>query len=93
MLSEWLYVGVFFLIAMFLPAAAIFIAGILAPKKTQPHKKFHLRMRDRDRRPFLDSIQGAVLHLHSGFPGVRCRSGIALPVGGCLPSIAALCGG
>lgn len=38
MLSEWLYVGVFFLIAMFLPAAAIFIAGILAPKKPNPIK-------------------------------------------------------
>lgn len=38
MLSEWLYVGVFFLIAMFLPAVAIFIAGILAPKKPNPIK-------------------------------------------------------
>lgn len=33
MLSDWLYIGVFFLIAMFLPGAAIFIAGLLAPKK------------------------------------------------------------
>jgi NADH:ubiquinone oxidoreductase subunit 3 (subunit A) len=33
MLSDWLYVGVFFVIAMFLPGAAIFIAGVLGPKK------------------------------------------------------------
>lgn len=33
MLSTWLYVGVFALIAFFLPAAAITIAGLLAPKK------------------------------------------------------------
>lgn len=38
MLNDWLYVGVFFLIAMFLPAAAIFIAGVLAPKKPNPVK-------------------------------------------------------
>ncbi len=38
MLSDWLYVGVFFLIAMFLPGAAIFVAGLLAPKKPNPIK-------------------------------------------------------
>jgi NADH:ubiquinone oxidoreductase subunit 3 (subunit A) len=38
MLSDWLYVGVFFLIAMFLPGAAIVIAGILGPKKPDPIK-------------------------------------------------------
>jgi NADH:ubiquinone oxidoreductase subunit 3 (subunit A) len=38
MLSDWLYVGVFFVIAMFLPGAAIFLAGLLAPKKPNPIK-------------------------------------------------------
>ena len=33
MWSDWLYVGMFFVVALFLPAAAITIAGILAPKK------------------------------------------------------------
>lgn len=33
MLNDWLYVGVFFFIAMLLPASAIVIAGILGPKK------------------------------------------------------------
>jgi NADH:ubiquinone oxidoreductase subunit 3 (subunit A) len=33
MLSTWLYIGVFALVAMFLPAAAITIAGFLSPKK------------------------------------------------------------
>ncbi len=33
MLSNWLYIGLFIVIAMLLPAAAITIAGILAPKK------------------------------------------------------------
>ena len=33
MQDDWLYVGLFMLIAAFLPAAAIFIASILAPKK------------------------------------------------------------
>jgi NADH:ubiquinone oxidoreductase subunit 3 (subunit A) len=38
MLSSWLYVGVFALIALFLPAAAIIIAGLLAPKKPNKAK-------------------------------------------------------
>ena len=38
MLNDWLYVGVFFVIAMLLPAAAIVIAGILGPKKSNPAK-------------------------------------------------------
>jgi NADH:ubiquinone oxidoreductase subunit 3 (subunit A) len=33
MLGDWLYVGVFFLIAMVMPGAAIIIAGLLSPKK------------------------------------------------------------
>lgn len=38
MLSTWLYIGVFALVALFLPAAAITIAGFLAPKKPDPIK-------------------------------------------------------
>jgi NADH:ubiquinone oxidoreductase subunit 3 (subunit A) len=38
MLSDWLYVGIFFIIALFLPAAAITIATILSPKKPNPIK-------------------------------------------------------
>lgn len=38
MLNDWLYIGIFFIIAMFLPGAAIFIAGILGPKKPNPIK-------------------------------------------------------
>jgi NADH:ubiquinone oxidoreductase subunit 3 (subunit A) len=38
MLTDWLYIGLFFVIAMLLPAAAITIAGILAPKKPNPIK-------------------------------------------------------
>jgi NADH:ubiquinone oxidoreductase subunit 3 (subunit A) len=33
MLSDWLYIGMFLLIALALPAAAIILAGILAPHK------------------------------------------------------------
>jgi NADH:ubiquinone oxidoreductase subunit 3 (subunit A) len=33
MLTDWMYVGLFFIIAAALPAAAIAIAGLLAPKK------------------------------------------------------------
>lgn len=33
MLNDWLYVGLFMAVAAFLPAAAIFIAGLLGPKK------------------------------------------------------------
>lgn len=39
MLNDWMYVGVFFLIAMLLPASAIVIAGILGPKKPDPLKE------------------------------------------------------
>jgi NADH:ubiquinone oxidoreductase subunit 3 (subunit A) len=38
MLNDWLYVGVFFVIAMVLPGAAIVIAGFLAPKKPNSSK-------------------------------------------------------
>lgn len=38
MLSEWLYIGVFMLVSLFLPAAAITIAAVLAPKKSNPMK-------------------------------------------------------
>jgi len=33
MLNQWLYIGIFFAIALFLPAVAIFLARILSPKK------------------------------------------------------------
>lgn len=33
MLNHWLYIGLFFVVAMLLPGAAIFIASVLAPKK------------------------------------------------------------
>lgn len=33
MLNDWLYVGIFALIALFLPAVAISIAALLSPKK------------------------------------------------------------
>ena len=33
MLNQWLYIGIFFIIAMFLPAVAIFLARLLSPKK------------------------------------------------------------
>lgn len=33
MLSDWLYIGIFMVVALFLPAAAITIATLLAPKK------------------------------------------------------------
>ena len=39
MLDHWLYVGLFFLIALFLPGAAIFIAGLLGPRKSTALKR------------------------------------------------------
>lgn len=33
MLDHWLYIGLFFVIALLLPGIAIFLASILAPKK------------------------------------------------------------
>ncbi len=39
MLDHWLYIGLFFLIALFLPAAAIFVAGLLGPKKSNSVKR------------------------------------------------------
>ena len=33
MLNDWLYIGLFTFMAVFFPAAAIFIATLLAPKK------------------------------------------------------------
>jgi NADH:ubiquinone oxidoreductase subunit 3 (subunit A) len=33
MLNDWLYVGIFALVSMFLPAAAISIAALLSPRK------------------------------------------------------------
>jgi NADH-quinone oxidoreductase subunit A len=39
MLSHWMFVGLFFIVALFLPGAAIFIAGVLAPKKSNAAKR------------------------------------------------------
>ncbi len=33
MLNDWLYIGIFIIIALFLPSAAILIAAILSPRK------------------------------------------------------------
>ncbi len=33
MLSDWLYVGIFMFASLFMPAFAIWLAGLLAPKK------------------------------------------------------------
>jgi NADH:ubiquinone oxidoreductase subunit 3 (subunit A) len=38
MLDHWLYIGLFFGVALFLPGAAIFMATVLAPKKPTPLK-------------------------------------------------------
>lgn len=38
MLNDWLYVGLFFIIAFTLPGIAIWMAGLLAPKKPNPIK-------------------------------------------------------
>jgi len=37
-MSDWMYVGIFLLIALALPAVAITIAGLLSPKKPAPIK-------------------------------------------------------
>jgi len=33
MLDQWMYIGIFFGVALFLPAIAIFLAWVLSPKK------------------------------------------------------------
>ncbi len=38
MLDDWLYLGIFMVISLFLPAAAITIAALLSPKKPNPLK-------------------------------------------------------
>lgn len=38
MLNDWLYIGLFVLISLALPAVAILLAGLLAPKKPNPIK-------------------------------------------------------
>jgi len=38
MLHEWLYLVIFLSLALFLPAVAIVLAGILSPKKPNPIK-------------------------------------------------------
>lgn len=38
MLSDWFYIGVFLLVSLFLPAAAITIAALLSPKRPNPIK-------------------------------------------------------
>jgi NADH:ubiquinone oxidoreductase subunit 3 (subunit A) len=37
-MSSWLYIGIFVVISLFLPTAAITIAGILSPHKSNPQK-------------------------------------------------------
>jgi NADH:ubiquinone oxidoreductase subunit 3 (subunit A) len=67
MLDSWLYIGIFFIIALFLPGAAIFIASILAPKKPTPLRiRFTnavLRLSER-----AEFNSGPILYLCTGFP-------------------------
>lgn len=37
--NEWLYIGVFLIVAGFIPVAALVLAGILGPKKPNPIKQ------------------------------------------------------
>jgi NADH:ubiquinone oxidoreductase subunit 3 (subunit A) len=39
MLSHWMFIGLFFIVALLLPGAAIFIAGVLGPHKSNPFKR------------------------------------------------------
>ncbi len=39
MLSDWLFIGIFLLIAIIVPAIAIILAALLAPKKPNPIKE------------------------------------------------------
>lgn len=36
--NEWLYIGIFMVVSLGLPAVAIFMAGLLAPKRSNPIK-------------------------------------------------------
>jgi len=38
MLNDWIYLGIFLIIAFALPLAAIVLAGVLSPKKPNPIK-------------------------------------------------------
>src|SRR5690242_7118088 len=38
MLNDWMFIGLFLIVAAALPGAAIWIAGLLAPKKPTPLK-------------------------------------------------------
>ena len=38
MLNQWMYVGLFFIIALLLPGVAIFLAGVLGPHKSNAEK-------------------------------------------------------
>jgi NADH:ubiquinone oxidoreductase subunit 3 (subunit A) len=39
MLNDWLYIGIFVLVCLFIPFVAIFMAGLLAPKKPNAIKQ------------------------------------------------------
>lgn len=39
MLNDWLYIGIFVAVCLFIPAVAIFMAGLLAPKKPNAIKQ------------------------------------------------------
>jgi NADH:ubiquinone oxidoreductase subunit 3 (subunit A) len=38
MLNDWLYLGIFLVLALAIPALAIWLAGLLSPKKSDPIK-------------------------------------------------------
>jgi len=38
MSSDWLYIGIFIVLSLFVPALAIILAGLLGPKKPNPLK-------------------------------------------------------
>jgi len=38
MLEQWMYIGIFMVVAMMLPSIAIIIAGLLSPRRPNPFK-------------------------------------------------------
>ena len=91
MIDTWLYIGIFFLVAPLIPAVAILVPKLVAPRKPNPIK---LDTYECGLETVGDSqVQRQVLPACHSFSDFRYRSSISISVGSSLQSVGFVYGG
>ena len=79
MQSQYLFLGIFFLVTLALPVIGLVLAWLLRPKKPNSDQELYLRMWDGDHRGYMGAVQGPVLPVCVHFRGFRCGGRFLFP--------------